>query len=88
MTYYIIKSYSDATEKNINFAGEKHYWFYGKRQAMIGKDYFPTTYLIKEYGYTTKAAATRGWKVIQELNEWENSYGNWSCHSEIVEVTL
>lgn len=88
MTRYIIKKHYEATETNLNFKDEVKDYYQGKHQETIGKNYFPTNYFIIEYGYSTKAAATRGLKATQELCDWETARGHWNVSCELIEVNV
>lgn len=95
MTKFIIKVNSEATEKNDNFKGQKHQYFYGKQETEVSDfNHYsnhigtPIPWMVKEYGFSTKASASKAMKARNELDEWETKHGFWNTHSELVEVEV
>ena len=82
---YIIHRHYEATEANNNFRGQTQDWYCGKSGQSFGHE-IPSAYWLKEFGYKTKASATRGLKAYLEYDESENKYGFWTVKSELVEV--
>lgn len=102
MERFIILVHYEATPENRNFYGKKdgvQNWFKGKGYAALHsiydayelgeEDYTKLSpYLIREYGYTTKAAAMRGLKAHKELAESETDYGNWNVTCKLIKLSL
>lgn len=82
---YIIKKHYEATETNKNFAGEVHDWYEGKAGHILSKDKMPTEYFINEHGYTTKAAAKRGFNAAVKMAKWETDLGHWNVTVSLIE---
>lgn len=83
---FIVKKHYEATVDNIDFAGNIHDVFYGKQETRLDSGNGPIGWLVREYGYSTKAAAVKGLKKAQSLAEWETSYGMWNITASIVEI--
>ena len=86
---FIIKTTHTATKENANFTGETQVWYNGKNYASLGdKNKFPELWEIREYGFTTKASAMRGFKAQKKVVDWEEKQGFWTVNIELVEVNL
>lgn len=83
---YIIKAHYEATESNKNRAGEIHDWYTGKGGFVIGgEDRMPDAREIRQYGYSTLAAASRALKAARENAAWETGLGHWIVSAELIE---
>lgn len=83
---FIIKKHYEATENNYNFHGVVMDYYKGKRGETLSKNELPCKYFIEEYGFKTKAAASRALKAEEELCYSENEYGWWNVSVSIIEV--
>ena len=77
-------------EKLGDFPGENHSWWLGSRASGGGMTRNPSDVerIAREYGYRTKAAASRGLKAEKESNVWEAALGHWLPTARIVEVEV
>lgn len=83
---FIIKKHYEATESNYDFSGVVIDYYKGKRGETLSKNELPCKYFIEEYGFKTKAAASRALKAEKELCDSENEYGWWNVSASIMEV--
>ena len=83
---FIIKVHKEATENNPNFKGVINDYYYGKDQAFIGDNVIPAPRSIIDFAYSTKAAAVKGLKVMQDNCDFENAAGYWNSTCELVQV--
>lgn len=86
MTRFVIKVTCEATENNNNFKGETQIYYKAKNSSIQNPDYLK--FFAKEYGYTTKAAALKGFKRELDLAEWETAKGFWKDTCELLEVEI
>lgn len=89
---YLIKDTLVSTEKNTNFPNKTITYWIGKDDK-YGSNYTSDEKDIKRvahwYGYSTKAAATKGLKKHKELADWETEQGFWKHVSvEIIAVEV
>ena len=88
MKKYLIKEITTATENNKNFKDETRVYYIGKGGTPhYNEDYL--TWYFKEYGFTTKAAATKALKHYSESVNWfNNKYKTWRSVFEIIEKEI
>lgn len=97
MKRWFIKIVETATNKNPGFrAGVQHEYWYGVREELISAlpiDLVPSpemvTMKIKEYGFKTKAAATRAFNAHRSrINQPMFDDGYWTCEVSLEEVNI
>ena len=98
---YIILTHYEATPKNTNHFGTNEAvqnYFSGKgwSNLPVRRPHEVTesdvqnisTWMLKEYAYTTKASAMRGLKAHQENAEYEEGLGWWKVSCKLIEVNI
>ena len=88
MTRYLVKTHYEATEQNDRQYGRKCDFYIGKNGIVIGTNEEPYTHTIVEYGYTTKATASKGLKARQKDAEEEAALGFWNVTAELIEYHI
>lgn len=83
---FIIKKHYEATADNYDFPGVTIDYYKGRNGETLSKNEIPCRYFIEEYGYKTKAAASRALRTEKKLCDFENKYGWWNVSASIMEV--
>lgn len=87
MKRYLVKLTCTATENNKNFPGKVLTYYYGKNNFTLENPIHINS-MARYWGYTTKAAATQGFKSHQRMAEAETSRGFWKDTCELLEIEL
>lgn len=83
---FVIKVVATATEKNKNFQGEVHTYYYGKQEKLLSEEGLPVRYFVDSYGFKTKAAACSAMKVWKETQDWFEQFGTWTHERSVIEI--
>ena len=92
MKKYLVKLVSTPTESNENFKHEFAVYYYGKKGERVGtvgnagtfsRNWLPSTYAIKEYGYDRVCDAKRSYNYNNPQND-----NYWRTNTQIVEYEV
>lgn len=92
MKKYLVKTVSTPTELNENFKHEFAVYYYGKKGKSVGtvsnagafsRNWLPSMYQIKEYGYDRVCDAKRSWNYNNPQND-----DYWRTNVQIVEYEV
>ena len=87
MKLYYIDTKAIATKENTDFAAQTREYWYGRNKIRIWKDDEPKStreYMLKEYGFKTKAAANKALESRKVWDEYFSKDGLWNFSSVVM----